>query len=183
MEISQKIKNLKGLRKTERAEHINNIARTFYNFLKKGQYTQFSKGLFLSHIPNETNTRTKQRIIKEVFKVLIEEDKIKPFKENKAFYCLENKPLSCMDKASYSALMKLNGYKVFYYKYEYDEKRRIPIKKKIGQSEINEDVYFNYDVAEKVSHKPRSKQGVYSNSSLSVVKRTFLKPVTLYKVN
>jgi len=183
MEINQRIRNLKGLRKTERAEHIKNIARAFYNFLNKGQYTQFSKGLFLSHIPSETNTRTKQRISKEVFKVLVEGGKVEPIRQAKAFYCLENKPLSSMDKGSYSGLMKANGYKMAYYKYEYDTSRKIPIKKKVGQSEINQDVNFNYDIAEPISHKPKAKQGVYTNSSLSVVKRTFLKSVTLYKVN
>jgi len=182
MELSELINSLNGLRKEAREQRLNLIAKTFYNYLKRYDYKTFRVSLLNSFFSSEINPRNKQRITKEVLRILESENKINKTKENKTYFCLENKPLSSMDYNSYNMLMKKNGYKSYYYVWEYDEKKKIPIKKNVGQSDINEKVNFFYDVIENRSHKPKNKQGVYSNSCFSVVKRSFEKPIISYEV-
>lgn len=182
MELSELIQNTNGLRKAKREQNIKRIANGFYSFVKSANYTRFSKGLFLSFIPTDFNKRTTERLTKEVFKVLTDNEKIRPITENKIYIGLRNKPLFCWDFGSYFKLMKSNGYKVVYYKYAFDENRKIPIKKKVGETDINGSVNFDFDISEKISNKPREYQKVLSNSKLSIMRETIKRKVVLYQV-
>lgn len=182
MEICEIITSLKGLRKGQREQKLSLISKTFYNYLKSYNYHSFKLSLFYSFFPNEIKKSNKQRITKEVLRILISENKIKKTSENKTYTCLENKPLSSLDYGSYNKLMSSNGYKVFYYNWSYDNKNKIPKKVLIGKSEINQKVNFSFQFSEIKSHKPKAKQGVYTNSPFSVIKRNFVKPIVAYEV-
>jgi len=167
----------------KRSEAIEQTATLFYNFLKDGKYTQFNKSLFLSFMPEGIKERTRERITKEVFKLLIDAENITKTKTTKNYIALRNKNLSSNDYNSYNLLMAKNGYKVGYYKYEYDQIEKIPRRVKVGESRINGFFGGDYDHRELISNKPRSKQAVYTTSPFSVIKHIVKHDITTYKVN
>lgn len=182
MELERKFKELNGTRGKKRQELIKNISFGFMNFLRNGQYRNFSKGLLSSFIPDETQQRTRQRILKEVINFLESENKIKKVVVVKSYISLRNKKLFSYDYGSYQTLMTKNGYKMNFYKYEYDEKKKIPKRVKVGSCKVGQTISQDYDEGDSVSYKPRSRQGVYTNSPFSVVKEKDLRKVISYQV-
>jgi hypothetical protein len=183
MEIENSIRTATATRGIKRSEAIDRTATLFYNFLKNTNYNEFNKSLFASFMPEGIKERTKQRIQKEVFKLLIDNGNITKTTKEKKFISLRNRPLRSCDFGSYKLLMAKNGYSVGYYKYIYDYTDKIPRKIKVGNSRINENFDGEHDISELISHKPRNKQAVYTLSPFSVCREVEKREVVLYRVN
>jgi len=173
-ELKTELIAVKGKRKDNRADLINNFSLRFISFCKQNKKISFPRAE-LNFFTDALNfkDRGKQNLVKQILEVLKSKKLIQENSVFTAIYTFRNKPLVSFDYGSYALLMKHNGYKKDLYKYE-KQIGTFPIKRKIGSCEIDEKInpeFLEYaDAVESHSRKGRNNQAVYSNGNLSVVK-------------
>lgn len=175
-----------GTRRDTRQQAIKQQANKVYRELKTYNYKHITRNLLKSLLSQELNNRTQTRIITAILKELLQENKIRATttqKQSKVFYRV--KPLLTFDSESYFCLMSRNGYTTKYFKYEYNKEKGIPIKKLIGKTQVNEhkeEFLSQADLIETTSNKPLKNQGVFSSSSISIVKSHNNYKIKVYEV-
>jgi hypothetical protein len=172
-----------GLRGKHRHDRIQKIAKEYIDFLKESGQQTFTRS-HLNTLFEGFKPRTKRQLVKEILTTAILNGFISESEVFKKYRTFENKPLSCNDYGSYSLMMLKNGYTRTLYKWVKGVKGN-PVKKKIASFQMTEkipsDLIGESDLIECKSYK--QKQGVYSNSHLSVVKRTLTFKKLVYVLN
>ena len=159
-----------GLRKEERSIHLKACSRILTNYLVRNNHTYFKRDLLISMFNDEVKATARNKVIKELLNILIDSKKIysSTLKRNSKPF-LRVRALSCMDDESYKVMMAKNGFRVVdFYKWEYDFKRRIPLRVKVDSKPLGEDSLKSFDFSVLRNTIPRSKQKVLSNSVKSM---------------
>lgn len=167
--LTENLNGFKGLRKTPRAERMNEAKVLFSQYLKEFNHIYFKRSLVKSFFDEETPTTTRNRIIKELLSGLVVSGEIvKGTALSQAKPFLRDRELSCADNESYEIMMRKNGYSQrAFFNWEYDKAQRRPKKVLIAKLPINKNPSFDFDESELIQTKTRDQQKVLSSSQFS----------------
>jgi len=103
--IENKINSLVGLKGIDREIEIKNVAIALYNFLKENNYKVIERDFLKTFFADVENTRTENRIFKDIISYLISINKIALTYKNKTTIYFKRQNLFCyMD--SYAEILK-----------------------------------------------------------------------------
>jgi hypothetical protein len=150
--IIQDVLRVGKKRGKERAKILNKIAEHILKISTSWGFITFTREHLNQFVEGLESERTREHIVKTIIGILENNKKIKEDVVLKTYISYENKPLSSCDYGSYAVLMKKNGYK------------------------------YNKDLCRWVETLPQFKQGVYTNSPCSVVKRKHQRVKKVYLI-
>jgi len=168
--IEENINVLSNYRKQKRTDALNSVVTNLYDTLKAFGYVSIDRN-FISSFVNIKNLRVKQRLTTELIKALVKNGYIEKTTTIKQYNRIRRSDLYTTDYDSYGVLMNRNGFKTYYYKYEYDNKTKLPKRVLIGTDNINSNnikLLEEANLIENKSFKNRKKQKVEAKNNLSL---------------
>ena len=168
--LTECLNEIVGLRKIERENKLNTSINLFYSYLKEFNHEFFKRDLLKSFFNDDINERTQNRIIREIIKSLLVDDKIKKSSvEKKSKPFLRNRSLFCLDNGSYKVMMTKNGYyKTNFYIWGFDDHKKIPKRILVDSCPFGTTTDKDFDFSEILSRKGIKQQKVLSNSQKSL---------------
>lgn len=154
-EISQEIEKLKGCRRETRQELIKTISLKFISLAKTNGLTAIPRTYFKALFDDYDLSNSQiNRSVTELINFLESNNKIKRTIVLKPYVDYRNKPLVSFDYGSFKVLMAKNGYKI-----------------------NHKDGVTTYKQT-----KPRSQQGVYTNSNKTIAKEINHREIITYTI-
>jgi hypothetical protein len=185
--LYQEIKNLLQLVTTQRSLHrektFSEIENKFLMYCHVAQVTAFTNA-YLQQFITTQDTRTAQRLLKNLVYQLSVNGKIEIVKTKKVYNYFQKADLKSNDYNSYAVMMKANGYSRKFFNYVFDENENITHKKLIATVGINiiPSELESYDAVQTDSAKPKEQQAVYTNGTKSYYLKQFSREVITYLI-